>query len=190
MSFTASRRAPLARALATLLAAGSLLVAPGAARAASCQGADDVPSAGTTDTAAAAVVCLVNAERTRRGLPAVQADATLNHAAGRFSGDMVRRGFFSHVSPTGASLHDRLMSADYGDGAGWKAGEALGWGTGVRATPEVLVEEWLDSAHHRKILLNPAFREFGIGVAPGAPLPTHSDLPGATYALDLAVITH
>ncbi len=190
MSFTADRPRQIARAVSALLLAGSLLAAPGAARAAAlCPGAGDVPTKDSTDAAAAAVTCLVNAERTSRGLPALRRDACLSQAADRFAADMVRRTFFAHSSPTGASLRDRLLSANYGDGGGWRAGEALGWGTGSRATPEALVAEWLASLPHRRILLSSDFRELGVGVAAGAPGPTHSHLPGASYALDAGVVT-
>ena len=99
---------------------------------------------------------------------------------------MVRRDYFAHVSPGGSSVSDRLRAAGYGSpGDGWRAGEALGWGTGNRATPDALVDAWLDSPPHRRILLQDVYREFGVGVVAGAPMATTSELPGATYALDL-----
>jgi uncharacterized protein YkwD len=70
----------------------------------------------------------------------------------------------------------------------WYAGEDLGWGTGDRATPNSLVDAWLNSAEHRRVLLSPLYEEVGIGVAQGAPRATTSGLPGATYAMDLGTI--
>jgi uncharacterized protein YkwD len=46
------------------------------------------------------------------------------------------------------------------------------------------------SPRHRRLLLAPDYRELGVGVESGAPRPTTSDLPGATYTLDMAVAAH
>ena len=78
--------------------------------------------------------------------------------------------------------------AGYGKpGDGWKVGENLGWGTGERATPNALVDAWLNSPPHKKNMLTGAYRELGVGVAVGAPKASTA-LPGATYTLNLGVI--
>jgi Cysteine-rich secretory protein family len=46
-------------------------------------------------------VCLLNAERARRGLDPLQPEARLDAAAQRPSEDMVRRGYFEHDTPEG-----------------------------------------------------------------------------------------
>ena len=79
----------------------------------SVSGRAAAPSGQTLDRAAGAVVCLVNAERTRHGLRALRADGDLRQAAGRHSRNMVRRGFFSHVTPDGADVSDRLRRSGY-----------------------------------------------------------------------------
>jgi uncharacterized protein YkwD len=102
---------------------------------------------------------------------------------------MARRNFFSHVTPGGADLGDRLRRAGYGrPGAGWRAGENLGWGTGPRATPAALVAAWLASPEHRRNMLRRSYRELGVGVARGEPTGASDPLPGATYALELGAI--
>jgi uncharacterized protein YkwD len=179
------------RTVGALAATTALLGIPSAANASAagqCPGALDTPTEATLSATAGAVTCLVNAERAKRGLRPVTRDADLGQAARKHAGDMVRRGFFSHVSPGGATLGDRLRSAGYGRNAGWRAGEALGWGTGSLATPNALVDEWLDSPPHRHILLDSGFRELGVGVAAGEPRERQSSVPGATYALDFGVI--
>ena len=66
----------------------------------------DVQARWTSRTAAGprrprrALVCLVNAERTSRGLRAAR-DGDLAQAARRHSADMVRRSYFAHESPSG-----------------------------------------------------------------------------------------
>ncbi len=80
-----------------------------------------------------------------------------------------------------------MRAAGYGEpGAGWRAGENLGWGTGPRATPRALVDAWLESSGHRRILLGSEYRELGIGVVGGVPKKDDS-LPGATYTLNVGV---
>jgi uncharacterized protein YkwD len=183
---------PLRTACAALAAATVILVAPSTAGAAAdqCPGALDVPTAANLSAAADTVTCLVNAERNRRGLRAVTRDGALGQAARRHALNMVRRGFFSHVSPGGSDLGDRLRDAGYGRNHGWRAGEALGWGTGSLATPNALVDEWLASPPHRRILLDSGFRELGVGIATGEPRDKQADLSGATYALDFGVVRY
>jgi uncharacterized protein YkwD len=155
-----------------------------------CDDALQIPQSNAELTdAAASVICLVNVERTTRGIEPLRRDADLSQAARRHALDMTRRGYFAHVGPSGERLGDRLRDAGYGGpGDGWRAGEDLGWGTGPRATPNALVDAWLASDPHRRILLSRAYEEIGVGVAAGAPKPGTTELPGATYAMDLATI--
>ena len=123
---------------ATLVTASAFVAAPQAADAAAadkCPGALDTPTDASAADAADAVTCLVNAERSKRGLRPVSRDADLGQAARKHARDMVRRGYFSHVSPGGSTLGDRLRSAGYGRGQGWRAGEALGWAPGAWRRP-------------------------------------------------------
>jgi uncharacterized protein YkwD len=177
-------RAPR-RAATTLIAFAALAAPAGATTGAdSCAGATDAPS--DLDKATEATYCLVNAERSSRGLPTLKRDADLAEAARRHAKDMVRRDYFSHTSPDGKTLKERVRAAGYGKrGQGWRAGENLGWGTGARATPSALVDAWLESDGHRRILLSDDYRELGIGVAGGAP---NRDAPGATYTLNFGVL--
>jgi uncharacterized protein YkwD len=184
-------RPPLTAAVLTLLAFALLNTDAHASRGVyQCNGSLAIPqSAGELATASSAVICLVNAERTARGINAVRRDSDLAQAATAYSLDMAQRQFFAHVSPDGDSLGDRLKAAGYGKpGDGWRAGEDIGWGTGDRATPNALVDAWMNSDHHRRILLSGTYKEIGVGVAAGAPKATSSGLPGATYVMDLGTI--
>jgi uncharacterized protein YkwD len=90
---------------------------------------------------------------------------------------------------TSRGIPPLTRDAGYGDPRdGWYAGEDLGWGIGDRATPNALVDAWLNSSKHRRVLLSAVYDELGIGVAQGAPKATSSGLPGATYAMDLGTI--
>jgi hypothetical protein len=57
---------------------------------------------------------LVNAERRAAGLKPVKADPELVQVARAHSRDMLARGYFSHVSPDGKDLGDRLQQAPAG----------------------------------------------------------------------------
>jgi uncharacterized protein YkwD len=177
------------------LAAGVVAVAAvsgpavAGAQAARCAGADAVPRATTLDDAAAATLCLVNRERSRRGLPRLRDHAALGRAGRRYAGLMVRRQFFSHVSPTGSTMADRDRAVGYAtDDRAWSIGEALAWGVGERATPAATVDGWLASRPHRRLLLDADFRDLGIGVAVGAPVGRRADGPAATYAAELGLL--
>jgi uncharacterized protein YkwD len=190
--FTTARvaRPLISAAVSSFLLFGLLASSAGAAQSDRCPGSLDVPASEEgLSTAANAIVCLVNAERTSRGLRALRRDGDLAEAARKHSADMARRNYFSHVTPGGQDLGDRIREAGYGDrGDAWRAGENLGWGTGNRATPASLVDEWLASAAHKRNMLQSSFREIGVGVADGAPQATNGGLPGATYTLNLGVI--
>jgi uncharacterized protein YkwD len=177
--------------LASVLAALSLvLVLPAgaaargdAARSATCAGADDIPVAATVPAARAATLCLVNAERTSRGLRALRQNSRLEKAARGQSDDMVRRNYFAHVSPGGSDPVSRLTKVHYiTSRISWAIAENLGWGDGTLATPRAIVVAWMNSPPHRVNMLNPAYREAGVGVSPGAPQSV--PLPGATYTID------
>jgi len=176
---TTPRAAAILTGTALLLAA-----APSSAMAQdACVGAAAAPSGQTLDRAAGAVVCLVNAERTRHGLRALRADGDLRQAAGRHSRHMVRREFFSHVTPTGTDLSDRLRRSGYAHG---RVGETLGWGTGTPSSPTRIVAAWIASPLHHRILLGSRVRDVGVGVAAGTPQAT-TGRRGATYTLDTGV---
>lgn len=186
MPASGSRARVLARAFVSLLALGAIAATPATSAAADrCPGATSVPASGTQDDASAAIVCLVNAEREQRGLHRLHGDRRLHAVAVRQATDMVRRSYFSHVTPGGSDFGDRVRAAGYGRGHSWHAGETLAWGTQSRATPAVIVEEWLASPHHRDILLDPQYRELAVGVAPGAP---KRGVAGATYAAEFGVV--
>jgi uncharacterized protein YkwD len=131
-------------------------------------------------SAGAAVRCLVNAERTARGLAPLRPSAPLRSAAAAFGRQMVARGFFDHVSPGGATPADRVHRAGY---PGRTVGEAIGWGTDELGTPAAIVDAWMNSPPHRAIVLNRRVRDVGVGVATGTPADPAAS--GAVYVLDV-----
>jgi uncharacterized protein YkwD len=118
--------------------------------------------------AAKQVVCLINAERARRGLSALRVASKLRRAARRHARDMVRGGHRSHWSHGEGPLQ-RVAATGYLKGATrWTVGETLGT---VRAGngPAGLLARWMTSPGHRNILMSKRFREAGVGTAGGLP---------------------
>jgi uncharacterized protein YkwD len=151
---------------------------------ASCPGAALLAGGQSGADAEAAVACVVNEERRSRGLPALDADRALARAGQRHATDMVRREYFSHVSPAGHTLAARLRAAGYTAGRSWAAGEVLAWGTGQRSTPAAVVAAWMRSPGHRRVLLGSRYRDIGVGSVRGTPTGAAG---GATYAAALGV---
>ena len=157
----------IAAAIAGLAATASPAAAQGPS---ACQSSALAPSTDTVPQVEQTIVCLLNAERTRRGLPRLRENDRLETAADKHSRDMVRRDYFDHRSPGGSSPSDRIKDAGYLRGArGWTVGENLAWGTGSLATPRKIVAGWMNSTGHRHNILNRSYREIGVGVALGSP---------------------
>jgi uncharacterized protein YkwD len=141
------------------------------------------PAAACPAAGEIAIVCEINHERGARGRPALAPQPVLTLAAGRHARDMVRRRYFSHVTPSGRTLVDRMRRAGYlGRQARWWAvGETLAWGRGEPAEPAAIVDAWMRSRPHRRVLLGRAYREIGVAVEPGTPFGP----AGSTYAAEL-----
>jgi len=187
MKTRTSRRARM-RILATSAFAILALAAigPSPASAARCPGAYMTPGNATMTQLHDATLCLLNAERRKRGLTPVRQDERLRLAATRHSKDMVNRRYFSHYSPGGASMTDRIRKTSYISSVrSWAIGENIAWGSGRYATPHSIVDMWMHSAGHRANILARNFREIGIGIARGAPVRGQQD--AGTFTTDFGV---
>jgi uncharacterized protein YkwD len=150
-----------------------------------CESADAPPGQVSVADAREATLCLMNAQRTARGLGRLKAEPSLALVAGRFARQMVRDQFFDHTSPGGSTMLSRIKSTSYLRNAQrWTVGENLAWGTGTLATPRATVEAWMRSADHRANLLDRGFADVGIGIATGAPAALDDDETGGTYVTD------
>lgn len=138
-----------------------------------------------TAAAGVATLCLVNRERTSRGLPALRENGLLDAASAEHSKDMVGADYFEHTTPDGRSVGDRLRAIGYQRGVSASAGENIAYGVGDLATPAAIVRAWMHSPGHRADILRPAFTEIGIGVALGAPeVGAGEQGDSATYTTD------
>jgi uncharacterized protein YkwD len=157
------------------------------ARAASerCVSADAMPGQAAVEDLRAATLCLMNAERTARGLGRLQSEPLLGRVAAGYARQMVRGQFFDHTSPAGSTMLARIKATSYlRDVTSWSVGENLAWGTGALATPRAMVRAWMQSAEHRANLLDRHFADVGIGVAAGAPVALEPGELGGTYVTD------
>jgi len=181
-------------ALLSLLPLGAITtVMPAPAVASPCvrsgsTGSAAVPAVRTLHEAAASVLREVNRERVARELARLAPDPRLALAAQRHARDMVRRGFFSHVTPDGRGMTARVRSTGYlRTPASWALGETLAWGTGACSTPAAVVAAWMESPAHRRVMLGRRYRELGVGVEVGIPFGP-APRSGATYAADLGSV--
>ncbi|MBQ2698462.1 MAG: hypothetical protein IJF62_00825 [Firmicutes bacterium] len=102
------------------------------------------------------VLRLVNAERAKVGLPALQSSNAL-HKAAQVRADEISTDY-GHDRPDGSScftvLQEKSISYNY-------AGENIASG---QTTPQQVVREWMNSPGHRANILNTKYTHLGIGI--------------------------
>lgn len=103
---------------------------------------------------------LVNTERSKVGAKPLIWQDNLAQVARLYSTDMFTRGYFSHFSPEGKDVGDRLTSA----GISYTyAGENLALAPTLARAHSGL----MNSPGHKRNILDPAFGKIGIGVVDG-----------------------
>jgi uncharacterized protein YkwD len=179
----------IALAITALLASapGMAVAKPTSRSAPACTGAYSVAvDEATRSRAADAMLCLINGERSKRGMSALRAATTLASAALGHSTEMVAGKFMSHSSRGGGGVKLRAIKAAYIPNATCSSllGETIAFGAGSLATPARLVSSLMKDAAHRRTLLDRRFRDAGVGYALGAPM---SGVGGssATVTVDL-----
>jgi uncharacterized protein YkwD len=179
------RRFSFLYAIAAVVA--MLVAAPSAMGARACESANATPAKAAKRTMVRATLCVMNAERERRGLRPLKLNKRLSKAARRHARDMARRKYFAHDSLGGGTFVDRIRRTGYLRGAqSWFVGENLAWGTLERSAPRAITKMWMRSPGHRANILSPSFREVGIGLAYDAPVKV-GGAPAATYATEFGV---
>jgi uncharacterized protein YkwD len=143
----------------------------GVGAGAPCKDPELVPSPKNLSRLSQATLCLMNSERRKNGLPALSRNDLLARASRGHSIDMVKRRYFSHDSPEGRSVVDRLAATHYisKKRGGWAVGENIAWGTGQLGSPRAIVQAWMNSPGHRRNLLSPKYSSVGLGIAYGNP---------------------
>jgi len=104
---------------------------------------------------AARALALLNQARADHKLARLQLDRRLAAAARAHALDMVRRNFFSHVTPEGKTPFDRLRSA----GVNYRfAGETIAFSANAAAANAQLLQD----PPHRAIILDGRFKHVGV----------------------------
>jgi uncharacterized protein YkwD len=122
----------------------------------------------------AALVCLINRQRTERGLPPLTTSLKLDRAAQHWTRTMVDDGRFSH-----AHFVARINAVHYA----WQTAEeniATGY-----MTPAATVWAWMASPDHCRNILDPSIRNVGTGERP-APVRGWASSP-ATWTQDFGL---
>lgn len=180
-----SRGLTIAAALVVLFTCMLWGAGPASAKKRGCTKASAVPTADTLHQSYGAVLCLINRERARRGLPALRNSGQLARAAINHSSDMVARQYFAHESLEGETARQRVLRTGYfAGGAGGAVEEAIACGWMRHSTPKSLVAMLMRSAVHQSILLNRRLRDVGVGLVLGGPQDVGTS--GATLTLKLA----
>jgi uncharacterized protein YkwD len=107
---------------------------------------------------------ITNEQRRRHGLAPLAWDESLAAAARAHSSDMLQRRFFSHETPEGRSLKNRLAPGYV------RAGENIWSGSG-HSYPDnwlaarAIVNGWMTSPGHRANILDSHYTHLGVGIA-------------------------
>ncbi|MFE1559122.1 CAP domain-containing protein [Streptomyces sp. NPDC058734] len=197
MSSRTSRTRTRSRTAVSLAAAAvlSAVLVPAAAPSATAAGCDAAAAARPPGGGVAerdAVLCLINAQRAQRGLPALTANTAMTNAARQHAGAAVQLKWWgpwkdSHTDPrTGSTPQSRVMAAGYcPDPRSWAVSEITYNGWGGSGTPNSAVKWWMNSPGHRAIILDASLRDFGGWAQPGAADPAGAVSTGAgTYVVD------
>jgi uncharacterized protein YkwD len=111
------------------------------------------------DTRASQVFELTNLERAAAGVPPLLLSPELTQAAQDYAEVLAGGDCFGHACGPQADLRSRVERSGYTD---WtRLGENIA--AGQRSPVEVMAA-WMASPGHRANILNPAFREIGLGV--------------------------
>lgn len=103
---------------------------------------------------------LVNQKRAEAGLSPLVLDPALASAAQAHSEDMARNGYFSHIGSDRSTPRRRAIDAGYEPILVCKENIA-----GGQATPEEVLDAWMDRQAQRQNILRPGLQHIGIGYA-------------------------
>jgi uncharacterized protein YkwD len=162
------------------------LASPSYAAGSDCPNANARPDDVSVNEYAASLLCVVNETRREWGRPELDSQRNLARAAGWQADDMAAHDYFSHTSPDGDTLADRLDRAHFIPRSDrWRAGENLAAGRADSGSPVAIVSGWMNSREHRVNLLDPGFTMVGVAASRGWPGSGYSDDDSLTIAMDL-----
>jgi uncharacterized protein YkwD len=152
-------RKSVAAALAVLsLGAIGVSTASADAGPGTCKYADSSALTTSGNRIANSMLCITNNERRAAGLAPLTNNTKLTNAAVAHSRDMAQRNYDAHNTPEGVTPDQRLTQAGYVF-SWWGENIANGY-----KTPRQVMAAWMASPGHRANILNPNFKEIGIGL--------------------------
>ena len=113
---------------------------------------------------AQSIVDAMNRERRAHGLGPLKLETRLSLAAQDRVGDMLRKGYFDHVSPDGLDPFTWVRKRGYRFSL---VGENLALGY---RTSQSVVTGWMNSPGHRENILKSGFDEVGIAFSDSSPM--------------------
>jgi uncharacterized protein YkwD len=171
-----------------VLAAGFAPSAGAAPGKAPCGPAATAPQGLSLHQMRGSVLCLINRIRVHNDLHPLAYNQALRTSASDHSVSMVVHGYFAHEGP-GGSMDNRILRAGYlAAGGRFVIGEDIGGGGGPLGSPQAVVLDWMHSRVHRENILDPHFRDAGVGVARG--FPYGGGGRAATYTVDFGARAH
>jgi uncharacterized protein YkwD len=140
-----------------------------------CPNGDVMPADDNVAQLNATILCLVNGERAVQSLPALGENSELDQSANGMCQRMITEHFFSHDTPDGKTIVDRVQPTGYIPNSGdWVVGENLAWGSGALSTPQAIVNGWMNSPGHKANILAPDYKDIGLAACNGTPTTTNS----------------
>jgi uncharacterized protein YkwD len=174
--------------LALVVVILALVVPASASAAAPCGDAALAPRQLNLHQMRSSVLCLINRIRVHYKLHPLAYNKALKTSASAHSVSMVVHGYFAHEGP-GGSMDHRISRAGYFNSGGqFVIGEDIGGGGGLLGSPLAVVRDWMHSPPHRRNILDPHFRDAGVGVARG--FPYGGGGRAATYTVDFGARAH
>ncbi len=180
----AKLRAGAFAALLAIVGLGAVLLpASSAARAVPCGNATAAPAQLSMHQMRSSELCLINRARAHYGLVQLHFNSDLRDSATGHSDSMVVHGYFAHEGP-GGSVDSRISRTGYLDQGvnAFTIGENIAAGSGHDGSPWQIFEDWMHSPPHRENILDPSYRDAGVGVARGYPFGGAGS--AATYTVD------
>lgn len=139
---------------------GAGLTVLGLAGGCSLSGMLDAPT-GKGEDRTAETLPLINAIRTREGLPPLSVDRNASRAALLQAQMMASAGRMDHVIRPGLSFYDRMKNSE----VVLPAAENIATG---QDSAGAAFQAWVDSPKHLKNMLGESYRGLGVAVVPGA----------------------
>ena len=175
---------PIAAALFAALLAGICVVGASGASAlvgsASCPGSNATPATASLSALAQTTACLINAERASAGLSTLTSSSQLRSVAERQDNFSIASGKLTHIGD--GDIVQRVKATGFlGRFKKFSVGEILASASGSIASPAVIVNAWMSSASHKRVVLFPRFERLGVAAVAGTPT-APGDTSGATFA--------